>query len=29
MVINLRMKINCLKHAYKSANENKSFKTWL
>ena len=29
MVINLQMKINCLKHGYKPTNENKLFKTWL
>ena len=29
MIISLQMKINCLKHGYKSANENKLFKTWL
>ena len=29
MVINLQMKISCLKHGYNSKNENKLFKTWL
>ena len=29
MVINLKMKIRCLKHGYKPTNENKLFKTWL
>ena len=29
MVMNLRMKISCLKHGYKSTNENKLFKSWL
>ena len=29
MVINLQMKISCLKHGYKPKNENKLFKTWL
>ena len=29
MVINLKMKISCLKHGYKAKNENKLFKTWL
>ena len=28
MVINLKMKISCLKHGYKPKNENKLFKTW-
>ena len=27
MVINLKMKISCLKHGYKPTNENKLFKT--
>ena len=27
MVINLQMKLSCLKHCYKSTNENKLFKT--
>ena len=29
MVINLKMKISCLKHGYKAKNENQLFKTWL
>ena len=29
MVINLKMKISCLKHGYKPKNEDKLFKTWL
>ena len=29
MVINLKMKISCLKHGYKPTNENKLFKSWL
>ena len=29
MVMNLKMKISCLKHRYKPKNENKLFKTWL
>ena len=29
MVINLQMKISCLKHGYNPKNENKLFKTWL
>ena len=29
MVINLEMKISCLKHGYKPTNENKLFKTWI
>ena len=29
MVIILKMKINCLKHGYKTKKENKLFKTWL
>ena len=29
MVINLKMKISCLKHGYKPENETKLFKTWL
>ena len=29
MVINLKMKISCLKHGYKPTNENKLFRTWL
>ena len=29
MVINLQIKIRCLKHGYKPTNENKLFKTWL
>ena len=29
MVINLKMKINCLKHGYIPKNENMLFKTWL
>ena len=29
MVINLQMKISCLKHGYKPTNDNKLFKTWL
>ena len=29
MVINLQMKISCLKHGYKPKNENKLFETWL
>ena len=29
MVINLKMEISCLKHSYKSTNDNKLFKTWL
>ena len=29
MVINLKMKISCLKHGYKPKNGNKLFKTWL
>ena len=29
MVINLKMKISCLKHGNKRKNENKLFKTWL
>ena len=29
MVINVQMKIRCLKHGYKPSNENKLFKTWL
>ena len=29
MVINLQMKISCLKHGYKPTNEIKFFKTWL
>ena len=29
MVINLKMKISCLKHGYQPKNENKLFKTWL
>ena len=29
MVINLKMKISCLKHGYKPKNENRLFKTWL
>ena len=29
MVINLQMKISCLKHGYKAKNENKLSKTWL
>ena len=28
MVINLKMKISCLKHGYKPKNGNKLFKTW-
>ena len=28
MVINLKMKISCLKHGYKPKNENKLLKTW-
>ena len=29
MVINLKMKVSCLKHGYKAKNENQLFKTWL
>ena len=29
MVINLKMKIGCLKHGYNLKNENKLLKTWL
>ena len=29
MVVNLKMKISCLKHGYKPGNENKLFKKWL
>ena len=29
MVINLKMKISCLRHGYQRKNENKLFKTWL
>ena len=29
MVVNLKIKISCLKHVYKPTNENKLFKTWL
>ena len=29
MVINLQMKISCLKHGYKPKNGNKLFKTWV
>ena len=29
MVINLQMKISCLKHGNEPKNENKLFKTWL
>ena len=29
MVMNLRMKISCLKHGYNSTNETKLFKTLL
>ena len=29
MVINLKMKISCLKHGYKPTNENKLFTRWL
>ena len=30
MVINIQMKISCLKHGYKPTNENNPlFKTWL
>ena len=29
MVINVQMKIRCLKHGYKPSNENQLFKTWL
>ena len=29
MVINIKMKISCLKHGYNSTNETKLFKTWL
>ena len=29
MVINLQMKISCLKYGSKPKNENKLFKTWL
>ena len=29
MVKNVKMKISCLKHGYKTTNENKLFKTWL
>ena len=29
MVINLKMKISCLKHGYEPKNESKLFKTWL
>ena len=29
MVKNVQMKISCLKHGYKTTNENKQFKTWL
>ena len=29
MLINLQIKIRCLKHGYKPTNENKLFKTWL
>ena len=29
MVINLQMKISCLKHGYKPTNDNKLCKTWL
>ena len=29
MVINVQMKIRCLKHGYKPSNENLLFKTWL
>ena len=29
MVMNLKMKISCLKHGYKPKNENTLFKTWL
>ena len=29
MIINVQMKINCLKHGYKPINENMFFKTWL
>ena len=28
MVINLKMKISCLKHGYKPTNENKLLTTW-
>ena len=28
MVINLKMKISCLKPGYKAKNENQQFKTW-
>ena len=28
MVINLKMKISCLKPGYKAKNENQLFKTW-
>ena len=29
MVINLKMKISCLKHGYEPKNEDMLFKTWL
>ena len=29
MVINLQIKISCLKHGYKPTNENRLYKTWL
>ena len=29
MVINVQVKIRCLKHGYKPSNENKLFRTWL
>ena len=29
MVVNLKMKISCLRHGYQHKNENKLFKTWL
>ena len=29
MVVNLKMKVSCLKHGCKPTNENKLFKTWL
>ena len=29
MVVNLKMKVSCLKHGYKAKNENQLFKTWL
>ena len=29
MVINLKMKISCLKPGYKTKNKNQLFKTWL